>query len=138
MQIVAKETGNKVCRKCGAEKPLDEFTVFKRNKDGRHSYCRPCHNSYNRDRKNTQNWRMKTLYGIDLNEYNRMYAEQEGVCAICEQHEAIEGRALTVDHCHETGTVRGLLCFNCNTSIGKLGDNIEGLKKALKYLEDNI
>jgi hypothetical protein len=40
-----------------------------------------------------------------------------------------------VDHCHETGKIRGLLCHSCNTGIGKLGDNLEGLQKAVSYLE---
>ena len=74
-------------------------------------------------------------YGITLDEYNEMFAEQNGCCAVCEKHQIEFKDSLSVDHCHETGDVRGLLCFKCNTGIGKLGDNIEGLERALKYLK---
>lgn len=55
---------------------------------------------------------------------------QNGGCAIC-------GRVtkLVVDHDHETNRVRGLLCSTCNTGLGKLGDNVENLRKAIVYLE---
>lgn len=45
------------------------------------------------------------------------------------------GRALALDHCHESGAFRGWLCFHCNTAIGMLGDNAAGVSAALKYLE---
>lgn len=60
-----------------------------------------------------------------------MVSEQESKCAICEKH--VE--KLHVDHCHDTGKVRGLLCTTCNHGLGKLGDNLDGLFKAVRYLE---
>lgn len=63
---------------------------------------------------------------------------QRGRCAICDKK--LESKEKTriefnADHCHATGKLRGLLCKCCNTSLGKLGDNIEGLQKAMNYLE---
>lgn len=65
--------------------------------------------------------------------FAKLNSEQQGLCAKC-------GRTcdtystLSIDHCHTTGKIRGLLCNKCNTGIGLLGDNIEGLQAALNYL----
>jgi hypothetical protein len=79
--------------------------------------------------------RLEKKYGIN---YDEVLESQGGVCAICEgedSHNAHGGR-FSMDHDHDTGKFRGLLCALCNTGLGKLGDNREGLLKALKYLED--
>ncbi|WP_335755288.1 endonuclease VII domain-containing protein [Streptomyces niveus] len=55
-----------------------------------------------------------------------------GICVIC-----LSAPAAHVDHCHETGRVRGVLCFNCNSAIGKLGDDPDTLRRATAYLEGN-
>jgi hypothetical protein len=84
--------------------------------------------------------RLRRTYGISLEEYNKMLKEQKGVCDICGREErAIHNKSkkvkhLTVDHCHNTGKVRGLLCSTCNTGIGNLQDNIETVEAALGYL----
>lgn len=82
---------------------------------------------------------MKT-FGITQDQYDQMLKDQNGVCAICERPETSKGRTskvkcLSVDHCHDTGKIRGLLCFYCNTGIGKLGDSIERIEAALRYLK---
>ena len=64
-----------------------------------------------------------------------MFTEQKGKCACCGIRQNELTMRFAVDHDHDTGLIRGLLCGNCNTGIGKLGDNIEGLMKALNYLE---
>lgn len=61
---------------------------------------------------------LKQRYGITQADYEALLAQQNGVCAVC--GEAPEGRALDVDHCHETGQVRGLLCRSCNIALGML------------------
>lgn len=60
-----------------------------------------------------------------------MLAAQDGVCAICKQ--TPEGQ-WNIDHCHDTGAVRGLLCSPCNIGIGQLGDDPERVRAALEYL----
>lgn len=80
--------------------------------------------------------KLRQRYGITLEEYDRMFALQSGVCAICKQPENdAYKRRLSVDHDHETGKVRGLLCHQCNTGIGKFGDDIKRLLSAAKYLK---
>ena len=69
-----------------------------------------------------------------LEEYQAWFDEQNGKCAVCNTHQDKLGQTLAVDHCHETMQVRGLLCFNCNIGIGKLGDTYKDLVKAAKYL----
>jgi hypothetical protein len=68
---------------------------------------------------------LKAKYGITLDEYNQMLEKQNGVCALCHQPERTKIsrgngiRSLAVDHCHNTGIVRGLLCNTCNSFVGK-------------------
>jgi len=64
-----------------------------------------------------------------------MFTEQKSKCACCGIHQNELTNRFAVDHDHDTGLIRGLLCHICNTGIGKLGDNIEGLMRALNYLE---
>jgi hypothetical protein len=72
------------------------------------------------------------LYGPDA-DYGRMFAAQNGACKLCGK-QPWAGRVLAVDHCHETGKVRGLLCAGCNTGLGKLGGTTESLMRALQYV----
>lgn len=86
---------------------------------------------------------LKKKYGISLEDYLRMEGEQAGKCAICgnpetgKDHRTKEVRNLAVDHCHETGKVRGLLCSKCNTAIGKFNDDINIIEKAIDYLKNS-
>lgn len=146
----------KACRKCGEEKLASEFTPARQNKDGLHSYCRPCYNErqrgrraaasdearqQRRDRDNawhhaTKDHRARTIknrrlvvrYGITLDDYERMLEWQRGCCAICG-----EEKELVVDHDHVTGEVRGLLCRGCNFQLGFV-EQPGWLVKALSYL----
>lgn len=70
--------------------------------------------------------------GITVSDYDRMFVEQHGVCAICEQPELT--RRLSVDHNHATGKVRGLLCHRCNVAIGLFKENVDVLSSAIGYL----
>ncbi len=72
------------------------------------------------------------IYGIDVPDYERMLEEQGGGCYICGKKP--DKRALAIDHDHETGKVRGLLCSNHNRAIGLLNDDITILAKAIQYL----
>lgn len=75
---------------------------------------------------------LKHEYGLTVEQYDHMLAEQGGVCALCSRPPGV--RLLAVDHDHDTGRVRGLLCVRCNTALGSLGDNEEGLLRAVAYL----
>ena len=77
---------------------------------------------------------LKNTYGITAGEYATMLAAQHGRCAICAVAQTEVPRRFAVDHCHETGKVRELLCFHCNSSMGKFKDDPELLEKAANYL----
>lgn len=83
-----------------------------------------------------QNRNLKQRYGITKGDYDRMFAEQEGVCGICEGP-PIRTRSLSVDHCHATGKVRGLLCHSCNLGLGKFQDDPGLIEQALTYLRES-
>lgn len=78
-------------------------------------------------------------FGITRQEYAELFHRQDGKCAICKQPETAmrlgKVKALAVDHDHKTGRVRGLLCSDCNTGIGKLKDDTKILQSAIRYLE---
>lgn len=77
-------------------------------------------------------------FGISPKTYAQMLQGQNGVCAICNSPETATRlgvvKALSVDHCHTTGRIRGLLCSDCNTGIGKLKDDVTILQNAIRYL----
>lgn len=85
-----------------------------------------------------QDWAgaLRRNYGITPAQYEQFFSEQDGCCGLCGR-EAGE-RKLHVDHDHESGVVRGLLCVNCNTALGTLGDNPEGLRRALAWTERGL
>jgi len=79
---------------------------------------------------------LKCNYGITAVEYYELLDRQSGGCAICGVQENKNGSRLAVDHCHETGRVRGILCHDHNTALGKFRDDVRLLKRAISYLEE--
>lgn len=81
-------------------------------------------------------------FGITRHEYAELFHRQNGVCAICAKPETAtrngKVKALAVDHNHTTGKIRGLLCSDCNTGIGKLKDDRNVLLSAVKYLDEHL
>jgi hypothetical protein len=73
-------------------------------------------------------------FGLTVEQYDTMLAEQNNGCAICGQSCAT-GMNLAVDHDHATGKVRALLCKNCNTAIGLLGEDTDRMAKAIEYIQ---
>lgn len=87
-------------------------------------------------RRRIREWHLKKLYGITIAQYDAMVDKQGGVCRICE---SLPGkRRLGVDHCHDTGRIRGLLCFKCNAAIGFLNDNPTAVIRLLAYLNGEL
>ena len=88
--------------------------------------------------KNLDTWRtnIKRRYGIDHIEYDRLLIAQNNKCAICgsETNESKKKKRLCVDHNHKTGKVRGLLCDRCNSTLGKINDDISTLANMISYL----
>lgn len=82
--------------------------------------------------KYVRDWTLQRKYGIDLQEYERMLSDQGGKCAICDAPP--NGDSLSVDHCHSSGAVRGLLCVSCNQMLGYAKDKPTTLERAIAYL----
>ena len=80
---------------------------------------------------------LKYEYGITLDDYNKMFNEQEGKCAICQRHQNELTRTLCVDHNHKTNKVRSLLCLTCNTDVSVVENRLEEMTKYLnKHRKD--
>jgi hypothetical protein len=108
---------------------------------GNSHYCKPCHAEYVRDwyQKNKDSVRgtqFKRKYGISVSDYDRMFLQQSGLCAICSS-QSNDGRRLHVDHCHDTGKVRGLLCNRCNKGLGLFRDDPDLLSIAAGYIVEH-
>lgn len=79
--------------------------------------------------------RIKIQYGLSVDDFNRLLSAQGGTCAICPATKgSARGEQLHIDHCHDTGVIRGLLCTNCNQGLGKFGDDPDRLMTAVRYL----
>jgi len=79
---------------------------------------------------------IRRQYGISMEQFDALLEFQGGKCALCSKPIDELRRRMNIDHDHKNGKVRGILCSGCNTGLGQLGDNVEGLKKALYYLEN--
>ena len=143
----------KVCSLCGLTKPLTDFYKETRVKDGRAKRCKLCHckitEKYRKEnpelyrkastkhwngldnKKKHANWLKR--YGLTHEKYIEMLEQQNGCCKICTK-ECSSGMNLSVDHCHKTGKVRGLLCKKCNSALGMLNDDALLFKAAISYL----
>lgn len=150
----------KLCAQCGIEKPLDQYysSPSKRNmkhcvscNQGREQlYSKKRYASFTveeraarvanhkvwreKNRGKARHWRLVRDYGIGIEEYRAMLKRQNGVCAIC-QVTRDTNYSLHVDHCHDTGKVRGLLCGSCNKMLGLARDDRARLARAAEYLD---
>ena len=157
----------KVCPNCKISKPFEDFGMRKDKPHLAKGRCKTCHAELamvryveqrtkinaQRKRRRQENPDYKRYppkrkyhlqrYGLTDADYHQMLVKQNHVCAICKEPEVISTSkskgviALSVDHCHASGKVRGLLCNRCNTTLGKIGDSKEWLRTAESYLAEN-
>ncbi len=155
----------KTCSKCRTSRPLDDFIPDNRRKDGRGSWCRPCHRAIQvlprrvsscivcgkgieggrSDKKycgdecgslyRQRKYSLKR-YGLTPEAYFELLATQDWKCAICSKEETSTKRLLAVDHDHATGEIRGILCHRCNTALGLFRDDVGLLRAAERYLNE--
>lgn len=129
----------KECKTCGEVKPLTAYTPSRVNAGGYLPNCKACRNAKNRSYATTESRRaahIKHKYGLLPEDIERMRHEQGDCCAICRTALAGWGHKTGphVDHDHETGKVRGLLCAACNLGLGKFRDSAAVLERAAAYL----
>lgn len=136
----------KTCNVCQEAKPISEFYKRTSTDKPRHQ-CKSCQNkralkSYHKDKtvhqKAAHKFNLKR-YGLTPESYKDLLEKQGGCCAICGVDTPTVARAtakyFSVDHCHDTGRVRGLLCCTCNAGLGMLKDSRDMLRRALEYLD---
>jgi len=146
----------KLCNHCNSMLPASSFNRNKTLPDGLQSYCRDCHKAYNaaryqknrqspewkeKDRQRLKDWfkkngrasNLRLKYGVTEQQFALASAAVGNACEICGQ-QCETHKKLSVDHDHDTGLVRGLLCNRCNTGLGKFKDSIELLSAAVEYL----
>ena len=141
-QVAFAGQKTQICTTCQQEQPLDlkhfawrkDQRVFRRN-------CRKCQARNTREYLKTVNpvlLRRKKYqdklrqFDLTLAEYEAIAAAQGNRCALCRKPE--KNRRLAVDHCHQTGQIRGLLCTGCNHALARMGDSTEGVQRVLAYL----
>lgn len=125
--IEAATVAEKPCAKCGETKPLEQFHRQPKGPHGRHSYCAECACAVQRESRKRnytpeqkRRWQIKTRYGMSTADVDAMLADQGGKCGIC----ARKLEKFHIDHHHDTGAVRGLLCHRCNLRIGGWDDAV--------------
>lgn len=127
----------KACTKCQVKKALASFALDKRQKMGRRPRCKRCESTMRRQTGEGRHARCCESYGITAAIYAEMLAKQGGGCAIC-GNTCKTGRRLAIDHNHETGQVRGLLCSKCNRGLGMFDDRQDLLRRSVGYLQGGI
>ena len=126
------------CARCGIEQTHENTTRDKRAKNGLRSICKEC---AGKERKGLKTYyrehHLMSKYGISEVEYEEMAAAQDHRCRICKiESKYVEYGKLAVDHDHDTGEVRGLLCKKCNQAIGLLQDRSDFCEAAGTYLKE--
>jgi hypothetical protein len=133
----------KTCSKCGIQQPLKNFHKDSKRPDGVRASCKACYSLFHKNyyknntekvkAKNKKMW-LERKYNMSIEQYEKMKKEQNGKCAICFST-LKEGFLTHVDHDHNNGKIRGLLCRWCNTALGNFKDSILNLKNAVEYLK---
>lgn len=138
MELATLDKLTKVCRRCGIDKLLSTFSKDGAKKDGLKLYCKPC------EQNQFKLWREKNLeeillkdrikhyvrkYGLSQEKAMELVKDRSGSCEICK-----ETKDLVVDHHHDTGMVRGMICSACNSMIGYSKENIDNLEACIEYL----
>ena len=130
------------CRVCKATKAITEFYKTGRKKstnpEERHNECKTCaiaRVKRNHDPVRARDLHLQRKYGITLNEWNELFAQQNHCCATCFRTEpGGKHNQWNTDHCHDSGIVRALLCHHCNTTLGQAKENPLAFENLAKYI----
>ena len=126
----------KQCSKCKRELTRADFQRHRSRPDLLQPWCRTCQRQAVREND------LRRVQGVSVGAYYQAYREAHGRCAICDRASNYANRALVLDHCHETGKTRGILCDPCNMLLGRAKDDPAKLRewgneKAAQYLEQH-
>jgi hypothetical protein len=130
----------KICTGCKQPLSIKMFSNDKNRAGGKCYYCKMCYGANERRQRAAYADRRTHLvlmrtFGISLEKFQEMSRAQKDVCAICFKKDPEEGKRLSVDHCHITGKIRGLLCNPCNKMLGGALDSPSTLARGISYLE---
>jgi hypothetical protein len=136
-----------VCTKCIFDKPIEEFHRNTSKASGHQSQCKKCVGEYCKvyqaqpeNRAKARSNKRKSLYGISDTEYLALLEDQDFSCAACGVEFVVDGdgypidKFVHLDHCHDTGTIRGILCNGCNLALGHLKDDPVRVMALLEYI----
>jgi hypothetical protein len=128
------------CPMCKQNKDTSKFSISRTRRRAVHSYCVDCDRArckiyYQSIKEQVREANLKSTYGITLSDFDSMLDAQKGRCAICLTDTPGGKGRFHIDHDHDSGKVRGLLCTNCNLGIGNMKDSPAILLAAMKYLE---
>ena len=126
--------GTAWCPRCEQALPVDLFGRNASARNGRTTYCKPCHNTVGRETKerlhgSTRDYHLKRRYGLTSSDVDALVEAQGGRCAVCQERPPEH-----VDHDHRTGEVRGVLCSCCNQGLGGFRDRADLLRAASDHL----
>lgn len=130
------ENLQKECGACQKKLPITSFAKQRSSASGFRTECKSCSKRYTKTPqqiKRKRDYWLRSQYGITLQHYNTLMKAQGSVCAICKQ-KCTKNTYLSVDHCHDSKQVRGLLCHRCNAGIGMLQDDPVVAEAAFNYL----
>lgn len=124
----------KECTKCHQTKSMSEFYKSKLTQSGITSWCKSC--TKQAAKSGFKDWKLRKYYGITAEQFRTIHDSQKGLCAICNRPNVTDKQALSVDHCHKTLKIRGLLCANCNRGLGLFQDNPMLMERAADYIKN--
>jgi len=128
----------KTCARCKRELPVGQFHKDRTKKDGRNIYCKKCiHAFYEANKKRINQREFIRTHGVGLIYKNYILAAQGWKCPICGKAIEPNSSDACLDHNHNTGEIRGVLCRACNGYIGRFGDNIIGVSKGIMRDTEN-
>lgn len=135
----------KICKTCLKDKNNDEYSQYNnRGKILLRTNCKSCINKKAFEHRKKDSYKLvkrkrelKKNYNMTIEQYNELFIKQNGQCMGCNKHQSVLKQTLSVDHNHNTGQIRGLLCYNCNLAIGHALENIRTLENLITYLSDS-
>jgi len=134
----------KQCSRCKEKKDLSLFSKDTARKDGHNHRCKACHSDVGKEwkqradpqklKENQYKAHIKHKYGVSIEWVEERLAAHDYKCKVCETEMKLHTNTVAIDHCHETGEVRDVVCKKCNLAMGQFRDDPKLIEKAIDYL----